>query len=45
MHGWFYGHGFNHPPKWYANDCTHPNNVGHDQLQQLFFWLITGVQP
>ena len=45
MHGWFYGHGFNNPPSWYAGDCTHPNSVGHDRLHELFFSLITGAQP
>ncbi|MCC6216840.1 MAG: SGNH/GDSL hydrolase family protein [Polyangiaceae bacterium] len=40
--GHFRDHGYNHPPKWYANDCTHPNSVGHDQLRRLFYWKITG---
>jgi hypothetical protein len=42
IHGWFYGHGFNHPPSWYASDCTHPNSTGHDQLRRYFYLLITG---
>lgn len=41
MHGHFYGHGYHNPPKWYANDCTHPNAVGHDELARLFFGMIT----
>jgi len=44
MHGYFYGHGFNNPPNWYASDCTHPKSTGHDQLRQLFFSLITTGQ-
>ncbi len=43
MHGHFYGHGFNHPPSWYAGDCTHPNTAGHAELSSLFFGLITGT--
>lgn len=43
MHGHFYGHGYHNPPKWYANDCTHPNTTGHAQLKELFFGLITGT--
>ncbi len=42
MHGYFYGHGYNNPPNWYASDCTHPNSQGHDELQRLFFEHITG---
>lgn len=42
MHAHFYGHGYNHPPSWYANDCTHPNATGHDQLRRLFYEKITG---
>lgn len=42
MHDSFYGHGYNNPPSWYASDCTHPNTLGHDQLHQLFFGLMTG---
>jgi lysophospholipase L1-like esterase len=42
MHKHFQGHGFNHPPNWYASDCTHPNTTGHDQVRQMFFESITG---
>ena len=42
IHGLFAQHGFNHPPKWYANDCTHPNTTGHDQLRRHFYFKITG---
>jgi lysophospholipase L1-like esterase len=42
VHDRFFGHGFNNPPNWYASDCTHPNTTGHDELQQLFYELITG---
>ncbi|MCA9622226.1 MAG: SGNH/GDSL hydrolase family protein [Myxococcales bacterium] len=43
MHMHFDGHGFNHPPKWYANDCTHPNTTGHAQVEAMFYELITGA--
>lgn len=43
LHGHFYGHGYHNPPSWYAADCTHPNALGHDELHQLFFGLITGA--
>jgi hypothetical protein len=42
LHDWFYGHGFNNPPNWYAGDCTHPNTFGHDQIRRRFYTLITG---
>jgi len=42
LHQLFRLHGFNHPPKWYANDCTHPNATGHDQLRRHFYFKITG---
>ncbi|MNC99076.1 hypothetical protein D3C83_172390 [compost metagenome] len=42
IHGVFYNHGFNHPPNWYANDCTHPSQLGHDQLRRYFYFQITG---
>jgi hypothetical protein len=42
IHQLFYGHGYNHPPTWYANDCTHPNTTGHDELHRYFYSLITG---
>jgi len=42
MHDTFYGHGFNHPPNWYAGDCTHPNTTGHDELHRMFYELIVG---
>lgn len=42
IHALFANHGFNHPPNWYANDCTHPNSVGHDQLRRRFYQEITG---
>jgi hypothetical protein len=42
IHGFFYNHGFNHPPNWYANDCTHPSQLGHDQLRRYFYFQITG---
>jgi GDSL-like lipase/acylhydrolase family protein len=42
MHDHFYGHGFNHPPSWYASDCTHPNTTGHAELADLFTTLIAG---
>jgi lysophospholipase L1-like esterase len=45
MHGAFYGHGFNHPPSWYAGDCTHPSSVGHAELAALFHQRISGVPP
>lgn len=38
----FFNHGFNHPPNWYASDCTHPNATGHDQLRRHFYFKITG---
>lgn len=43
MHADFYGHGFKSNPDWYASDCTHPSQVGHDQLHKLFYLKITGV--
>ena len=42
MHGYFYDHGYNNPPNWYASDCTHPSMLGHDQLRRLFYEAITG---
>ena len=42
IHGLFGNHGFNHPPSWYASDCTHPNTTGHDQLRRYFYFKITG---
>lgn len=42
IHGHFYLHGFNHPPNWYASDCTHPSQLGHDQLRRFFYFKITG---
>ena len=42
MHAWFYGHGYASSPNWYAGDCTHPSTVGHEELQKLFHWHITG---
>lgn len=42
MHDYFYGHGYNSPPSWYASDCTHPSTVGHAALRDLFYSLITG---
>ncbi len=42
IHALFRLHGFNHPPNWYAGDCTHPNALGHDQLRRFFFYKITG---
>ncbi|HWB76270.1 MAG TPA: SGNH/GDSL hydrolase family protein [Nannocystaceae bacterium] len=42
MHAWFYGHGYASAPSWYAGDCTHPSTVGHEELQKLFHWHITG---
>jgi GDSL-like Lipase/Acylhydrolase family len=42
IHDLFYLHGFNFPPSWYASDCTHPTQVGHDQLRRYFYFKITG---
>ncbi len=42
MHMHFADHGFNHPPNWYAADCTHPSTLGHDQLRRLFYFHVTG---
>jgi lysophospholipase L1-like esterase len=42
IHGAFGMHGFNHPPSWYASDCTHPNSTGHDKLRRYFYQQITG---
>ena len=42
LHDHFFGHGFNNPPKWFANDCTHPNSTGHDELHHLLYEQITG---
>jgi lysophospholipase L1-like esterase len=42
LHGLFQNHGFNHPPNWYASDCTHPNTTGHDQLRRRYYFQITG---
>ncbi len=42
MHAYFQNHGFNHPPDWYASDCTHPSQLGHDQLRRFFYQRITG---
>jgi hypothetical protein len=44
LHGLFRFHGFNHPPSWYASDCTHPVSIGHDQLRRLFYFVITGQE-
>ncbi len=44
LHDHFFGHGFNNPPKWFANDCTHPNSTGHDELHRLLYEQITGEQ-
>lgn len=44
MHATFYGHGYHAAPDWYASDCTHPSQIGHDQLRRLFYAKITG-QP
>jgi lysophospholipase L1-like esterase len=44
FHGHFVGHGFNTPPpKWYAEDCIHPNEAGHAEIAGLFFAAITGA--
>ena len=45
MHGHFYGHGFNTATNWYADDCTHPNSLGHSEVYGMFFELITGQPP
>jgi lysophospholipase L1-like esterase len=42
IHQLFWMHGFNHPPSWYASDCTHPSAAGHDQLRRQFYFEITG---
>ncbi len=42
IHDLFHLHGFNFPPSWYASDCTHPTQVGHDQLRRYFYFKITG---
>jgi hypothetical protein len=42
LHDKFFNHGFNHPPNWYASDCTHPNTTGHGKVRDLFFKHITG---
>ncbi|MCB9580703.1 MAG: hypothetical protein H6717_26975 [Polyangiaceae bacterium] len=42
IHAQFWMHGFNHPPNWYASDCTHPNSTGHDRLRRYFYQQITG---
>lgn len=42
IHALFRLHGFNHPPSWYASDCTHPNSTGHDQLRRFFYYKISG---
>ena len=42
MHAEFYGHGFQSDPNWYADDCIHPSQIGHDQLRHLFYKAITG---
>ncbi|MBX3128692.1 MAG: SGNH/GDSL hydrolase family protein [Polyangiaceae bacterium] len=42
IHALFRLHGFNHPPSWYASDCTHPTSTGHDQLRRFFYYKISG---
>lgn len=42
MHDYFYGHGYHSAPDWYASDCTHPSQIGHDELHGLFYQHITG---
>jgi lysophospholipase L1-like esterase len=42
MHEYFYGHGYHSNPNWYASDCTHPSQIGHDELHNLFYMHITG---
>ena len=53
MLGHFHGHGYEYatatnpyydtddPTLWFA-DCVHPNDIGHDQIRQLFFEAIDG---
>jgi lysophospholipase L1-like esterase len=52
--GAFHGHGFHHddaanpyyraadPSLWFAPDCLHPNDRGHNELRRLFFEAIDG---
>ncbi len=42
LHGRFYGHGYNSDVNWYADDCTHPNRLGHHELRALFWAHLVG---
>jgi hypothetical protein len=41
-HDAFDGHGYASVEPWNAQDCVHPNALGHDQLRRLTYEWITG---
>ena len=43
LHTTFYGHGVGAgADRWYANDCIHPNKLGHNEIRSMFWTAITG---
>jgi len=43
FHDGFIGHGMNATTdRWLSNDCTHPNDTGHDALRRIVWESLTG---
>ena len=43
QHAAIFGHGMPAAERWLADDCTHPNNLGHHAIRVAAWALVTGT--
>jgi hypothetical protein len=45
QHGALLGHGMPADERWLADDCTHPDDLGHRAIRRYAWYLLTGEWP